>query len=142
MSEICWAHKKWNKIASDIKLVFHSSTAIEIWVLCSHWNVLRILSNLKIFKEELTSRNYLFRSLSSLSSLFTSAFNLYIKFSNIWWPNSSNHTVAPHAFCSRNSQTNERTRNAITMHHVINKCVKCNKLLVRPVQDRILRSRV
>ena len=27
MSETCWAHKKWNKIASDIKLVFHSSTA-------------------------------------------------------------------------------------------------------------------
>jgi len=26
MSETCWAHKKWNKIASDIKLVFQSST--------------------------------------------------------------------------------------------------------------------
>ena len=26
MSETCWVHKKWNKIASDIKLVFHSST--------------------------------------------------------------------------------------------------------------------
>ena len=25
MSEKCWAHKKWNKIASDIRLVFHSS---------------------------------------------------------------------------------------------------------------------
>ena len=24
MSETCWAHKKWNKIASAIKLVFHS----------------------------------------------------------------------------------------------------------------------
>jgi len=22
MSETCWAHKKWNKVASDIKLVF------------------------------------------------------------------------------------------------------------------------
>ena len=28
MSETCWAHKKWNKIASDIKLVFYSSTII------------------------------------------------------------------------------------------------------------------
>ena len=28
MSETCWAHKKWNKIASDIKLVFYSSTKI------------------------------------------------------------------------------------------------------------------
>jgi len=26
MSATCWAHKKWNKIASDIKLVFDSST--------------------------------------------------------------------------------------------------------------------
>ena len=26
MSETCWAHNKWNKIASDIKLVLHSST--------------------------------------------------------------------------------------------------------------------
>ena len=25
MSETCWAHNKWNKIASDIKLVLHSS---------------------------------------------------------------------------------------------------------------------
>ena len=29
MSETCWAHNKWNKIASDIKLVFHSSTKIR-----------------------------------------------------------------------------------------------------------------
>ena len=26
MSETCWAYKKWNKIASDIKLVFYTST--------------------------------------------------------------------------------------------------------------------
>jgi len=26
MSETCWTHKKWNKIASDIKLIFYSST--------------------------------------------------------------------------------------------------------------------
>ena len=41
MSETCWTHKKWNKIASDIKLVFHSSTItmmhgpinIRYWIL-------------------------------------------------------------------------------------------------------------
>ena len=27
MSETCWAHKKWNKTANDIKLVFYSSTS-------------------------------------------------------------------------------------------------------------------
>ena len=32
MSETCWAHKKWNKIASDIKLVFHSST--KLYTIC------------------------------------------------------------------------------------------------------------
>ena len=26
ISETCWAHKKWHKIASDMKLVFYSST--------------------------------------------------------------------------------------------------------------------
>jgi len=26
VSETCWPHKKWNKIASDMKLVFYSST--------------------------------------------------------------------------------------------------------------------
>ena len=26
MSETCWVHKKWNKIASDVKLVFYSSS--------------------------------------------------------------------------------------------------------------------
>jgi len=33
MSETCWAHKKWNKIASDIKLIFHSSTSIHVGVI-------------------------------------------------------------------------------------------------------------
>ena len=48
LSEICWAHKKWNKITSDIKMVFHSSTItmmygpinirfeITVWILSSH----------------------------------------------------------------------------------------------------------
>ena len=35
MSETRWAHKKWNKIASDIKLVFHSSTSL---LLCTIMN--------------------------------------------------------------------------------------------------------
>jgi len=32
ISETCWAHKNWNEIASNIKLVFYSSTIhIYIW---------------------------------------------------------------------------------------------------------------
>ena len=30
MSETCWTHKKWNKIASDIKLVFYSSAVYHV----------------------------------------------------------------------------------------------------------------
>ena len=30
MSETCWVHKKWNKIASDNKLVFYSSAFTNI----------------------------------------------------------------------------------------------------------------
>ena len=30
MSETCCAHKKWNKTASDIKMVFYSSTIFEV----------------------------------------------------------------------------------------------------------------
>jgi len=32
MSETFWAHKKWNKIASDIKLVFYSSTYQLVYI--------------------------------------------------------------------------------------------------------------
>ena len=31
MSETCWAHNKWIKIASDIKLVFHLSTIVILF---------------------------------------------------------------------------------------------------------------
>jgi len=50
MSETCWVHKKWNKIASDIKLVFYSliSQCLSIHVSAAHalrkgiyWNILR-----------------------------------------------------------------------------------------------------
>ena len=40
MSETCWAHKKWNKIASDIKLVFYSSIFLQLGnskALCALW---------------------------------------------------------------------------------------------------------
>ena len=37
MSETCWAHKKWNKIASDIKLVCYSSTIGRGWSRIGCW---------------------------------------------------------------------------------------------------------
>ena len=38
MSETRWAHNKWNKIASDIKLVFRSSTRVEFYIARGIWN--------------------------------------------------------------------------------------------------------
>jgi len=37
MSETCWAHKKWNKIARDIKLVFYYSTVIITFAKTCSW---------------------------------------------------------------------------------------------------------
>ena len=61
MYETCWAHKKWNKIASYIKLVFHSSTitmmhgpinirvetgSVYCAVRAECWNVLQVILTL------------------------------------------------------------------------------------------------
>jgi len=46
MSETCWVHKKWNKVASDIKLVFYSlaSTRLlyQFWQIL--WNIIPALN--------------------------------------------------------------------------------------------------
>ena len=64
MSETCWAHKKWNKIASDIELVFHSSTFIGKLIQKSsqhypgpklHSNKLRRLLNILLFHFQRTA---------------------------------------------------------------------------------------
>jgi len=43
MSETCWAHKKWNNIASDIKLVFYS-------LRCDLFSLLHFCSQLYMFR--------------------------------------------------------------------------------------------
>ena len=51
MSETCWAHKKWNKIVSAIKLVFYASTNKMCIVSCSTtaFNTLRYYMTFKIW---------------------------------------------------------------------------------------------
>ena len=57
MSETCWAHKKWNKIASDIKLVFYSSTiTLEF---ASEWQGVTRSNANAVKPEWLTSAAYL-----------------------------------------------------------------------------------
>ena len=47
MSETCWSHKKWNKIASDIKLVFYSSTGLSyVWDINIRLSSSRIYSDI------------------------------------------------------------------------------------------------
>ena len=55
MSETCWAHKKWNKITSDIKLAFYSSSITMMhgpinirfipvfYVVLTEWKILRFI---------------------------------------------------------------------------------------------------
>jgi len=50
MSETCWAHKNCNKIASDIKLVFYSST-IQFSIKCTMGNV----QNFNVFISDVPS---------------------------------------------------------------------------------------
>jgi len=60
----CWVHKKWNKIASDIKLVFYSSTSTFLYsqqqllysiprnsceLYENYLKVLKLLRNIKMF---------------------------------------------------------------------------------------------
>jgi len=56
MSEKCWAHKKWNKIASDIKLVFYSSAIRGLYSDSSHpfWTVFNACNHINwhsLFKQ-------------------------------------------------------------------------------------------
>jgi len=48
MSETCWAHKKWNKIPSDIKMVFYSSTITMMHgpINIIFWSVVSVCSSL------------------------------------------------------------------------------------------------
>ena len=68
MSETCYAHKKWNKIASDIKLVFYSST-IKVNKFCfylSDWETHNIRGNSKILRKNKILLTY-FLSLKTYS---------------------------------------------------------------------------
>ena len=62
MSETCWAPKKWNKIASDIMLVFHSSTITMMHgPINSRVLVLSKIPESLSFEEGVTRRNYILK---------------------------------------------------------------------------------
>ena len=57
MSEICWAHKKWNKIASDINLVSMSSIKLSV-KLGKSWKEIREML-VQIYGDNNMKREYL-----------------------------------------------------------------------------------
>jgi len=66
ISETCWAHKNWNKIASDIKLVFYFSTDWECLNVYTVFDILRTVFR-DIFVEQKPTK--------SISSLLTDSQN-------------------------------------------------------------------
>jgi len=70
MSETCWVHKKWNKIASDIKLVFYSSTNFDV-LLTVHLSIILAIDQLNaqiLFYNKFIIFLYMFRALLCSSS--------------------------------------------------------------------------
>ena len=58
-SETCWAHKKWNKIASDIKLVFYSSSSEDlIYILAEIWSQAK--NKVVFMHKQLTNKHFSF----------------------------------------------------------------------------------
>ena len=78
MSETCWAHKKWNKIASDIKLVFYTSTItmmhgpinIRLNILCKGFHE-------KLIFMPLIKKFSSFYAIWMLSTLFTTFYHWF-----------------------------------------------------------------
>ena len=76
MSETCWVQKKWNKIASDIKLVFYSSA---ITMTHGPLNISRIKCRVYNCSQysDLTD--------SATVNLFSKAEGIFLKLSNLFW---------------------------------------------------------
>jgi len=70
MSETCWVHKTWNKIASDIKLVFYSSTSrkYSLFAIFGYLITLLQLSNFCSNSRKLNAKSYTGRHLEEKHS--------------------------------------------------------------------------
>ena len=83
MSETCWAHKKWNKIASDIKLVFHSSSE-HLFLPSFSFQFWPLLCGVSVCTKSL-SRRYALPVLPKRSVVYyLSSHRLLSKFRNFW----------------------------------------------------------
>ena len=95
MSETSWAHKKWNKIASDIKLVFYSST-----ITMMHGPI-NIRFNSELSRFSCTTELLHYAVISQLKWIYTNKFihNISIKtIKNYTFKQSVETTVLVHAF--------------------------------------------
>ena len=80
MSETCWAHKKWNKITSDIKLVFYSSTCMHVLFLYTMIFVLLCTYLLVVVK----FRNNIFTWGVTLHSCIWKEYQIRFLFAKLW----------------------------------------------------------
>ena len=98
MSETCWAHKKWNKITSDIKLVFHSSTILS----SLYYERLSVHQQEDVYMQLYGNLSCIY--ISSLVAIrMLSIFIKYIRcdiLSNTSWQRRALHCVFLHLICA------------------------------------------
>jgi len=94
MSKTCWAHKKWNKMASDIKLVFYSSI-IFVHSTYREWNTVELgynvskgLINCVVTKECHTTRSVWYKWRIIISTQSTSLQTHYLMLT-LWYISNS-----------------------------------------------------
>ena len=75
MSETCWAHNKWNKITSDIKLVLHSSTLSESWSLLGYYTAYSG-NSLPPFRDNISVPSWISWSWAQISSTSRRKFDI------------------------------------------------------------------
>jgi len=114
MSEICWAHKKWNKIASDIKLVFYSSTnKTYVYQVRKHLQGAGLLATSACYFSPTSNPNFkqpLFHNIHNKLSLSISQQQIYNRLCSISVRNSP---------LTWSSETSPKVIYHIISHHII-----------------------
>jgi len=78
MSETCWAYKKWNKIASDIKLVFYSSRFRHNKINCE------ILSHFFFWRKPSRCESSIIYCISTVNTQHTQRPDVLVQLGYIW----------------------------------------------------------
>ena len=93
-SETCWAHNKWNKIASDINLVFHSSTNLNVFY-ANHIGCVVFWSMYSFITRELGSWGQILMTYGCMLAFFLCCAVLYRErnYDGQWWPQTCTNKI-------------------------------------------------